>query len=386
MTTSSLTSGYYGGEDRANPGNKCRHGGFFDHGTGRGGINKDSSICVGTANPGLLDSPHNDNHGNAASIAMKATAQVFRDLRARLTDREFKALLGIGPSLGFAVDTTGSMGSVITDVRAATIGIVNSRLGTSQEPSKYVLMPFNDPGIGPLTVTADPDAFKGALGSLFASGGDDCPELAMAGALGAVDASDEGGDVFLFTDASAKDAGLMGSVQSLAASKQVKLFFALFGSCSPFDPAYFALANGSGGQVFILSRSEAGSITQLADLLVRNDAVDVEITQATLAGIDKVVPFVVDSQMSRLTVSFSNINGTTLTLLRPDGVAVTAGAPGITTTALSSGVVFSIPSPMAGVWSARIGGRGQFSLLVGGESALALDEFRFVEPGGAARA
>lgn len=382
MTTSNLTSGYYGKEDRTNPGWKCRHGGFFDKGAGRGGINKDSGICIGVEDPGILDSPHNDRNGAAASVATLATAQVFRDLKARLTDREFKALLGIGPSLGFAIDTTGSMGSIIAGVRSASISIVDARIGTDQEPSKYVLSPFNDPFVGPLTVTSDATAFKSAISGLFASGGGDCPELAMNGALNAVDASDEGGDVFLFTDASAKDAGLMGAVRSLATSKKVKVFFALFGSCSPYDPAYFSLANSSGGQVFILGRSEAGAVTQLSDLLSRNDAVDIEIAQGTISSTPKAIPFAVDSQTARLTVSFSNIDATTLTLLRPDGVAVTPSSAGVTTISLSRGVVYSVVSPMVGVWKAQIGGSGQYSLLVGGESVLALDEFRFVEVGG----
>lgn len=382
MTTSKLTSGYYGGEDRSNPGWKCRHGGFFDQGPGRGGINKDSGICIGVQDPGILDSPHNDRNPAAATVATQATAQVFRDLRAKLSEREFKALLGIGPSLGFVVDTTGSMGSVIAGVRSAAISIVNGRLGTEQEPSKYVLNPFSDPSVGPLTVTSDVDAFKRAIGGLFASGGGDCPELSMRGTLNAVDASDEGGDVFVFTDASAKDAGLMGSVRSLATSKKVKTFFALFGSCSPYDPAYFALASSSGGQVFILNRAEATAVTQLSDLLSRNDAVDIEIAEGTVSGTLKNFPFVVDSQTARLTVSFSNIDFTTFALRRPDGVLVTPASIGVTTISLSRGVVYSIVSPMVGVWKAEVGGTGQYSLLVGGESALSFDEFRFVELGG----
>ena len=66
------------------------------------------------------------------------------------------------------------------------------------------------------------------------TGGGDCPELSMRGTLNAVSASDEGGDVFLFTDASSKDAALAGSVLSLALRKKVRLNFAVFGSCSPF--------------------------------------------------------------------------------------------------------------------------------------------------------
>lgn len=384
LTSGNLTSGYYGGEDRVKPAGKCRHGGFFDDSPGRGGINKDSGTCLGSVNFGILDSPHNDNNGAATGVAKAATEQVFRDLRARMTEGEFKQLLGIGPSLGFAIDTTGSMGTVIAGVRASAIGIVDGRLGTDREPSKYVLSPFNDPGVGPTTVTADPNVFKSRINGLFASGGGDCPELSMAGAFNAVDASDNGGDVFLYTDASAKDAGLLSSVLSLSSSKKVRLFFALFGSCSPYDPAYFSLANNSGGQVFILNRSEAGNLTRLADVLSNNAAVDLEALRNVLGGTAATHSFNVDAQLRQLTVSFSNISGTSAVLRRPDGTTVANGQPGVSTISLSNATVFTVTAPAPGAWRLDVSGSigGEYSVLVSGESDLSLDEFRFVELGG----
>ena len=83
-----------------------------------------------------------------------------------------KLLLGVGPTLGMAVDTTGSMGSIIAGVKATSISIVNGRIGTDEEPSKYILVPFNDPGVGPTTATTSPDQFKAGINALFASGDD----------------------------------------------------------------------------------------------------------------------------------------------------------------------------------------------------------------------
>lgn len=274
------------------------------------------------------------------------------------------------------------MGSIIAGVRGAAISIVNGRLGTDQEPSKYVLSPFNDPAIGPATSTADANAFKAAISALGASGGGDCPELSMAGTYTAVDLSDDGGDVFVFTDASSKDASLYPVVSSLASTKKVKVFFALFGSCSPYDPAYFNVANASGGQVFTLGTSEAGRVTQLSDVLAKNNRVDLENRQGSISSAATVIPFPVDSTMTRLNVSYSNIDTTTLTLIRPDGVTVTSATPGVTTIALSKGTIFSMTGPQVGVWRAVIGGTGQYSLLVNGESPLSLDDFGFVALGG----
>jgi len=383
LTTSLLTSGYYAGEDRVRTDGKCRHGGFFDHSPGRGGINKDSSICIGVQNPGILDSPHNDSNGSATQVATAATVQIFRDIKAKVTERQFKALLGIGPSLAFAIDTTGSMGSIINGVRASAIAIVDARIGTAEEPGKYVLSPFNDPFTGPVTTTSDPDRFKASISSLFASGGDDCPELSMQGAFGAVAASEDEGDVFLFTDASSKDAGLAGAVFSLAASKKVRVTFSLFGSCSPFDPAYFFLANGTGGNVFILGRNEAGTITKLADVAVKNDAVAILATNGNVnASQAQSFTFPVDTQTSRVNFIFSTSGGTAVTITRPGGAPVSNTDADVSVVPISLGRIVSVKPPAAGNWTAVVSGTGDFSFVVTAESALSLDSFEFVELGG----
>ena len=90
------------------------------------------------------------------------------------------------------------------------------------------------------------------------------PELSMTGMLRAVAASEERGTVFMFTDASSKDASVTGAVASLASQKKVKVFPMTFGSCSPIDPGYFRIAEESGGQLFELAISEAGKVTHPA--------------------------------------------------------------------------------------------------------------------------
>lgn len=57
-------------------------------------------------------------------------------------------MMGIikGRALCFAIDTTGSMSDDIAAVRTVTSDIINSKVGTQDEPSVYILVPFNDPG------------------------------------------------------------------------------------------------------------------------------------------------------------------------------------------------------------------------------------------------
>ena len=375
LVTGMLTSGYYGGEDRTKPSSlKCSHGGLKDSSSSGffgEGINKDVRACD--------FSPHNFLHGAAVGVAREATKKFIRELQGDLTEPQFKLLLGVGPTLGMAIDTTGSMGSVIAQVKSTAVSIVNSRLGTDEEPSKYILVPFSDPSVGPTTATTDPNQFKAAINSLGAFGGGDCPELSMTGMLRAVAASEERGTVFMFTDASSKDAGLAGAVASLAAQKKIKVFPMTFGSCSPIDPGYFRIAEESGGQLFELFRSEAGKVTQLADFLVRSNAVDVLSVARPFAGtVTEAVP--VDSTLEAVTFS---VSGTpTVTLRRPDGSVVGAPDPGVSFVSLSKGAIYRVAAPAAGAWTVQLTGTGSFSLLVSGESDLDLDAFRFVEEGG----
>ena len=387
VITPVLTSGYYGGEDRVKPPGvgKCSHGGPLDKsspssdilGIYREGINKDTLYCD--------VSPHSTFHNAAADAAIQGTKQYIEDIKAEITFKQLKALLGAGPTLAFAIDTTGSMGSVIAGVQASAIAIVNARLGTDEEPLQDILSPFNDPSTGPLTVTNDANTFKSAISGLFASGGGDCPELAITGVYDALSVADEGGDLFLFTDASAKDASLVGAAAALAVKKDIKIYAALFGSCSPIDPAYIELATRTGGQVFFLNRFEAAQVTQLADLTVRNNAVQI------LSVLDnypsaKFYTVPADSTLKRITVSVSStdqITIPTVTLTRPNGKVVAAGDTGLSIINLSRGIVISVTNPEVGAWQLKVENSPQPTYVnVNGESDLKFSSFKFAEFGG----
>jgi von Willebrand factor A domain-containing protein 7 len=382
-----LTSGYYGGEDRPKPSDglplfpagqgKCRHGGPFDLSPNillGGGINKDSFD--------LDFSPNGLYHFVAADAATQATVQFLNQIKndPAVTSKQLKLLFGVGGTLTISIDTTGSMGDIIDAVKQQAIQIVDSRIGTPNEPSKYVLAPFNDPTTGPVTVTDDPDVFKSAISALFASGGGDCPELSMTGMLQGLAASDDGGDLFMFTDASSKDASLAGNVSALATSKNIQIYPMVFGSCSPLDPAYIRVASDSGGQLFFLQRFEGGAVTQLADLVVRPNSVNLSSFADTLAGTPKTFGVPINAGITTSTIS---ISGTTAaTVVRSDGSTVKASDPGTTIINLSTGVIFSSANPIPGIWNVTVNGSGNVSLIASGESDIQFPLFRFVSPGG----
>lgn len=56
-------------------------------------------------------------------------------------------MMGIARSsvVCFVIDTTGSMSDDIAEARKVVHDIIDSKKGTQDEPSEYILVPFNDP-------------------------------------------------------------------------------------------------------------------------------------------------------------------------------------------------------------------------------------------------
>eukprot|EP00118_Oscarella_pearsei_P022328 m.255629 g.255629 ORF g.255629 m.255629 type:complete len:224 (+) comp40400_c0_seq1:629-1300(+) len=182
-----LTSGYYSAQDKSKPDSaslarvsgfassrvgKCSHGGILDRtrdDAATGGINKDSTSP--------FFSPHFDLHATAARVAVAATRAFLDDVRAQVGDVAFLRFLGLdnGASLSFCIDTTGSMGNDIAEVKEQAQIIIDGSLAGNRPPLEYVYVPFNDPTFGPSFMTDDPDVFKNTIDSIRVSGGGDSP-------------------------------------------------------------------------------------------------------------------------------------------------------------------------------------------------------------------
>jgi len=398
MPSPGWTSGYFALVLSYKPAGKCSHGGSLDRTAGslpKGGINKDSS-----------NSPHGSKHNAAADSARRATEMFLSNLEGDgwLTHDQVKRLL-CGPTLAFCIDTTAGMGDIIEAVKTAAIAIVDARLGTDEEPSQYVLALFNDPDVPDAIVTTDANEFKNAIRNLSANGGGDCPEMAVSGIIKGLSAASTSGDLFVFTDADAKDASLAAIAADLATQKQIKVFFSIFGSCdydaaskrldafSPLrkhgqeqvashgvDPVYRQMAEATGGQVFSLDPSEAGQIRTLLDDVSRTRAVNLLSIEDTLGPTASTYSVPVDGSMSSVTFAVSG--GTSVTLTRPDGTVVHAGDPGVTITSLSGAYLVSIENPAVGLWRISVSGSGAFSITVTGEGTFDIESFDFVRAGG----
>uniref|UniRef100_A0A4W5QFF2 von Willebrand factor A domain containing 7 n=1 Tax=Hucho hucho TaxID=62062 RepID=A0A4W5QFF2_9TELE len=199
-----LTTGYFSTYP-PKPQGKCSHGGVLDssrHQGAKGGINKDSTSS--------LFSPHHYLHVEAARLATMATLTVLRDLRDSVGNTSF---LRWGLSLVFVMDTTGSMFEEITAARLRAHSIIQARANTPEQPGTFLLVPFHDPGVGPVYETEKPEEFMSYMENLMALGGGDEPEMCLSAIQLALTHSPPLSEIFVFTDASPKDAHLYNAVR-----------------------------------------------------------------------------------------------------------------------------------------------------------------------------
>eukprot|EP00064_Thunnus_orientalis_P014262 superscaffoldBa00002458_g14304 len=242
---------------------------------------------------------------------------------------------GSGKALCFVIDTTKSMSDDIETVRNVASSIINSQVGTENEPSVYILVPFNDPGFGPLIRTTDPQVFKDALNSLTATGGGDEEELSLSGLQLALTAAPTSSDIFVFTDAPAKDKDLKSTVIALIERTQTVVNFMITGStvvnrrrrrddkqqhskiAASDVQLYRDLAQASGGQAIEVTKSELPAATSIITESSSSSLVTL-LQAARSPGKADNFSFVVDETVTKLTVYITG-RSFTFTLISPTG-------------------------------------------------------------------
>uniref|UniRef100_A0A8D0GXX0 von Willebrand factor A domain containing 7 n=1 Tax=Sphenodon punctatus TaxID=8508 RepID=A0A8D0GXX0_SPHPU len=185
-------------------------------------------------------------------------------------------LLDISPAMGlsFVIDTTGSMGEEIKAARRQAWEIIQQRRGTAQEPDQYLLVPFHDPDFGPAYKTSNSEEFLQHLNSISPLAGGDEPEMCLSALQLALLNSPPLSEIFVFTDASAKDRHLKNSVKALIEERRCKVTFLITEDPSRtrvrreilapdrFD-LYVSLALHSGGQVIFTDNNNIWSAAEV---------------------------------------------------------------------------------------------------------------------------
>ncbi|XP_054907663.1 von Willebrand factor A domain-containing protein 7-like [Poeciliopsis prolifica] len=380
-----LTSGYFSPKVfSTKPEGKCSHGGFFDRTKGigpKGGINKDS-----------FDSEHGYLHNQAANLAIAATSELLEDVRSAAGDRGFLQMMGLlkGRALCFCVDTTGSMGDDIEAVRIVTSSIIDSKVGTEDEPSIYILVPFNDPEFGPLLQTTDPEVFKSYINSLTPHAGGDFPEMSLSGLQLALTGAPPNSEIFVFTDATAKDDYLKNTVLALIEQTKSVVNFMItnvlgFRRRRQVDnnqqqgvrmsraggQLYRDLAQASGGQAVEVTK---GQLLEAINILTESTSSSVvTLLQASRnPGKSENFTFVVDDTVKNLTIYITGAS-VAFSLISPSGViqniTSTAGSSIITSQSVGNLQTVQLQTE-GGLWELQILSTNPYSVKVVGESPI----------------
>ncbi|KAL1023647.1 hypothetical protein UPYG_G00043990 [Umbra pygmaea] len=378
-----LTSGYIGTSSSAKPKGKCSHGGPSDLTSSvdpRGGISKDELR------------PDNEKlHKDAVTAATSATLQLLEDIRGAAGDEEYLRLMGIARSsvVAFVIDTTGSMSQDIFEAKRVVNEIIDSKKGTQDEPSEYILVPFNDPEFGPLIRTTDPKVMKEEIAKLTASGGDDPPEMCLSGLQMALTGAPESSNIYVFTDAVAKDVYLKDTITALIRSTKSSVSFFMTGdgaggrrrkrSVGTFD-TYKELALASGGQAIGVTKANLPRATDIiAD--TSTSALVTVLQRARNPGRAETFSFQLDESLTNITIYITG-KALTFSLKNPAGVTQTlAEANGKLGTVQTVGNLYRVrlaSSNQTGLWEISMSSNQPYTLKVIGQSTIAFI-YEFVE-------
>ncbi len=150
-------------------------------------------------------------------------------------------LVGCGRrGIALVVDDTGSMSSVISAVQSSLTSYINSEPEEDDVQTSYSLTTFKD-NVTPQGNTTNRGQIISQVGSLYADGGDDCPENSIGGLNAGIRSFDSleffqnaPKDVVLVTDASAQNGDVSGAIAA-ANANGTRVNVLLTGDCD-FSP------------------------------------------------------------------------------------------------------------------------------------------------------
>ncbi|XP_069022000.1 von Willebrand factor A domain-containing protein 7-like [Embiotoca jacksoni] len=368
-----LTSGYLSISSSTKPSGKCSHGGISDLTIvtrPRGSINKDDGDSFNVA-----------AHNAAVNAATAASLQLLEVIRLAAGDNNFLRMMGIARSsvVCFVIENTSSMSEDINEARAVIDEIIDNKKGTQDEPSEYILVPFNDPSFGPVIRTTDPEQMKAEFSKLSAGGGSDHPEMCLSGLQLALTGAPSSSYIYVFTDATAKDIALKDTIITLIrTTKSTVSFFMTTASrrrrrslpAASFND-YKDLALASGGQAIQVSKKQLAETTDLI-LDTSTSALVTVLQRARKRGKDEIFRFVLDESLKNITIY---ITGTSISfsLTNPAGVSQTHKASGKLGTIKTVGNLMRVrlnADRQAGTWKINIMTNQPYTLKVTGQSII----------------
>jgi hemicentin len=280
-------------------------------------------------------------------------------------------------SLAFVFDITGSMYDDLVQVIEGAAKILATTLARREKPLyNYVLVPFHDPEIGPVTVTTDPDQFQRDLRDLYVQGGGDCPEMSVGAIKASLEESLPNSFIYVFTDARAKDYYLVESVLTLIQQKQSQVVFVMTGDCGntshPGYKAYEQIASTSSGQIFLLKKKQVNQVLNFVRVAVQSQKVNLlSVDRERADSITYSIP--IDTKLAEFTVSLSG-SRPKLHLRDPDGRRLTRHDGYLELLSLKQALIINIKDPRPGIYKLRVTSEGPHTVRVTGLSEL---DFRY---------
>ncbi|XP_047027751.1 hemicentin-1-like [Helicoverpa zea] len=133
-------------------------------------------------------------------------------------------------SLAIVLDTTGSMQEELENIKVGIISAISPP--TNAAITDYILVPLNDSDVGTPTIVHKPGELISSVRSVTGGGGTICPENTLSAIEKALIISKPRSNIFVFTDAYARDAHKFGSVENLCRSTGSQVVIVLSGFCS----------------------------------------------------------------------------------------------------------------------------------------------------------